>query len=217
MGVVFLIFQLARLIVTLYFNIYHRYSVTGKEKIPKDRPVIVASNHASYLDPPLVGLAFFPGRLKFIAGDWLFKLPIFGAFLRAMGSVPVSPENKNSSASLLKMVIGFLKDGHSVFICPEGQRTTTGELLPLEGGVAILSLKTGAPIIPTWSGGTFRAFAPHMKFPRPRKLYVAFGDAIDPAALPEELDEKGRRKYILDRLDEFYKKMDEEDRKKYSR
>ena len=212
-----MIYTITRLAITIYFNIYHRYSVTGKEKIPKDRPVIVASNHASYLDPPLVGLAFYPRYLKFIAGDWLFKLPIFGFFLRAMGSVPVSPENKNSSASLLKMVIGFLKGGTSVFICPEGQRTTDGNLQPIEGGVAILALKTGAPVIPTWAGGTFRAFAPHMKLPRPRKLYVIFGDPIDPARLPEELDEKAKRKYILDRIEEFYKKMDEEDRKKYPR
>ncbi|MCE5201849.1 MAG: 1-acyl-sn-glycerol-3-phosphate acyltransferase, partial [Synergistaceae bacterium] len=91
-----------------------------------------------------------------------------------------------------------------------------GTLQPLEGGVAIMSLKTGAPVIPTWVGGTFRALAPHMKFPRPRKLYVVFGDPIDPADIPEGLSEKEKRKYILNRIEAFYKEMDINDKEKYA-
>jgi len=209
------LYKLTLFIVTIYFNLYHRLTVTGKEKIPKDRAVIVASNHASYLDPPAVGYAFHPGRLKFVAWEKLFRVPIFGAYLRAMGSVPVSQDNKNSSAALLKHVIGFLEQGESVFICPEGHRTEDGTLQPLEGGVAIMSLKTGAPVVPTWVGGTFRALAPHMKFPRPRKIYVVFGDPIYPSEIPQDLSEKEKRKYILDRIESFYKEMDAKDRAQY--
>lgn len=189
--------------------------VYGKEKIPRDVPVIVAPNHASYLDPPVVGYAFLPGYLKFIAWDKLFKFRPFGAFMREMGAVPVSPENKNSSAGLLRLVIGFIKEGFSAFICPEGHRTLDGTLQPLEGGVAIMSMKTGAPVIPTYVGGSFRAMAPHMKFPRPRKLTVTFGDPIYPGALPEELDERGKRRYILEKIEEFYKAEDAKDKAKY--
>ena len=184
------VYFITRIIVTIYFTLYHRLSVYGREKIPKDRPVIVASNHASYLDPPVVGYAFFPSYLKFIAWDKLFRFRPFGAFLRAMGSVPVSQEDKNSSAALLRLVMGFIKEGYNVFICPEGHRTEDGRLQPLEGGVAIMSLKTGAPVIPTYAAGTWRALAPHMRFPRPCKLTVTFGDPIDPAQLPEGLNEK---------------------------
>jgi len=207
-----MLYNLTLLIVTVYFKLYHRLTVTGKENIPRDRPVIVASNHASYLDPPLVGYAFFPGHFKFVAWEKLFKVPIFGTYLRAMGAVPVSPDNKISSAGLLRMVMGFLEQGSSVFICPEGHRTEDGTLQPLEGGVAILSVKTGAPVVPVWSGGTFRAMAPYMKFPRPRKLYVVFGKPIDPGKLPENLTEKEKLKYILNKISEFYKEMDEKDR-----
>ena len=97
------VYFITRIIVTIYFTLYHRLSVYGKEKIPRDRPVIIASNHASYLDPPVVGYAFFPGYLKFIAWDKLFSFRPFGAFLRAMGSVPVSQQDKNSSAALLRL------------------------------------------------------------------------------------------------------------------
>lgn len=209
------IYYITLFLVSTYFTLYHRLSVYGKEKIPRDRTVIVAPNHASYLDPPVVGYAFYPEYLKFIAWEKLFSFPPLGAFLRAMGSVPVSPENKNSSAALLRLVMGFIEEGYNVFICPEGHRTENGRLQPLEGGVAIMSLKTGAPVIPTYAAGTYRALSPQMKFPRPRKLTVTFGDPIDPAALPEGLMEKEKLRYILDKIEEFYRAEDAKDKAKY--
>ncbi|MCF0248479.1 MAG: 1-acyl-sn-glycerol-3-phosphate acyltransferase [Synergistes sp.] len=209
------IYYITRVLVTVYFTLYHRLEVFGKEKIPGDRPVIVASNHASYLDPPVVGYAFFPNYLKFIALDRLFKFPPFGYYLRKMGSVSVSQQNKNSSAGLLRLVMGFINDGYNVFICPEGNRTEDGKLQPLEGGVAILSLKTGTPVIPTYVSGTYRALSRHMTFPRPCKLTVTFGDPIDPASLPEDMPEKEKRRYILDKIEEFYRAEDAKDKEKH--
>lgn len=212
-----MLYQITRFVLTLYFGIYHRLSVYGRENIPSGRHVILASNHASYLDPPVVGLAFYPRRLRFIAWDKLFRVPLLGPFLYAMGSVPVSPENKNSSGALLKMVIGFLEKKWDVFICPEGHRTEDGNLQPLEGGVSILSLKTGCPVVPVWAGGTYRALAPHMKFPRPRKITVTFGKAIDPLSFPPDMNDKEKRRFILESLEAFYKEMDEKDRAMYPR
>lgn len=210
-----IVYEITKFIVSIYFTLYHRLEIFGKEKIPRDRPVIVAPNHASYLDPPVVGYAFYPGYLKFIAWDKLFSFKPFGAFLRKMGTVPVSQEDKNSSAALLRLVMGYIKDGYSVFICPEGHRTEDGRLQPLEGGVAIMSLKTGAPIIPTYCSGTFRAMPPDKKFPRPKKLTVTFGDPIDPADIPAELPDREKRRWLLARLEEFYKTEDAKDKEKY--
>lgn len=210
-----IVYEITKFIVSIYFTLYHRLEIFGKEKIPRGRPVIVAPNHASYLDPPVVGYAFYPGYLKFIAWDKLFSFKPFGAFLRKMGTVPVSQEDKNSSAALLRLVMGYIKDGYSVFICPEGHRTEDGRLQPLEGGVAIMSLKTGAPIIPTYCSGTFRAMPPDKKFPRPKKLTVTFGDPIDPADIPAELPDREKRRWLLARLEEFYKTEDAKDKEKY--
>lgn len=212
-----MIYFITRWLVELYFKLYHRLSVYGKERIPADRQVILASNHASYLDPPAVGIAFYPRILKFVAWEKLFSFPLFGAYLRKMGTVPVSPDDKNSSAALLRMVMGFLKDGENVYICPEGHRTETGDLQPLEGGVAILALKTGTPVIPTWVGGSYRALAPHMKFPRPRKLTVSFGEAIDPADFPSDMPEREKRRKLLEGIEAYYKEMDAKDREKHPR
>lgn len=211
------IYQLTRILIALYFNLYHRLSIYGKETIPADRTVILAPNHASYLDPPVVGLAFYPRYLRFIAWDRLFKFAPMRYFLCQMGAVPVSQENKMSSAGLLRMVIGFLDEGNSVYIAPEGHRTYDGTLQPLEGGVAILSLKTGSPVVPTWVGGTYQALSRQMKFPRPRKITVTFGPAIDPKNLPETLSEKEKRELILSKIQVYYEMMDKKDREQYPR
>lgn len=210
-----LVYYIVRFVVAIYFHLYHRMSVYGKEKIPGSRSVIVAPNHASYLDPPLVGYAFYPRYLKFIAWDHLFSFKPFGAFLRTMGTLPVSQENKSSSAALLKAAIGYINEGFDLFICPEGHRTEDGQLQPLEGGVAIMSLKTGAPVIPVYCAGTYRALAPHMKFPRPCKLTVTFGDPIDPAAMPTDLPDRDKRRIILEKIEAFYKEEDAKDKAKY--
>ena len=78
-----------------------------------------------------------------------------------------------------------------------------------------MSLKTGAPVVPAYAAGTWRALPPHKTFPRPKKLSVIFGDPIDPAKLPEGLNEKEKRRYILSKIEEFYKEQDDIDKAKY--
>ena len=199
-------YQLARLFFRIYFLIYHRVGIRGLGQLmdfidsdPKGRTVILAANHASYLDPPLIGMAF-PRSLRFVAWDQLFKVPIFSSMIRALGAVPVSHENKNSAAGLLRQVIGFIEDGFNVLIFPEGERTPDGTLQPFEGGVALIALKTGAPIVPIWIEGTWEAYPVHKIFPRPHKVTLVFGKPILPEDLPDDLPEKEKRAALLDRL-----------------
>jgi len=205
-------YRLAQFVFRIYFLIYHRVSVRRMDELKRALAsarrgtVILAANHASYLDPPLVG-TIFPQRLRFVAWDGLFRVPILGALIRALGAVPVSPENKNSAAGLLRQVIGFIEEGRSVLIFPEGQRTLDGKLQPLEGGTALVALKTGAPIIPIWLEGTWDAYPPHYLLPRPRKITVIFGDPIRPDSLPAEMPEKEKRKALLDALQEALETM----------
>ncbi len=198
-----MLYRLAQAFFFLYFLIYHRVRILGWRELeafmatlPGGGPVILAANHASYLDPPAVGMAF-PRPLRFVAWDGLFKVPIFAALIRALGAVPVSHENKGSAAGLLRQVMGFLEDGFSVLIFPEGERTPDGSFLPLEGGVALLALKTGAPVVPVWIEGTWEAYPIHRRFPRPRKVTIRFGSPILPEHLPQDLPEKERRALLL--------------------
>lgn len=206
-------YMLARAFFFLYFLIYHRVSIRGLgelkkflRSIPNEGPVILAANHESYLDPPLVGMAF-PKPLRFIAWDGLFKSKFFSFLIRSLGAVPVSQENKTSAAGLLRQVMGFIADGFSVLIFPEGVRSPDGNLLPLEGGVALMAVKTGVPIVPIWIDGTWEAYPLQNKFPRPHKVALTFGTPIFPTDIPEDVPEKERRKILLDLLQSAFERM----------
>jgi 1-acyl-sn-glycerol-3-phosphate acyltransferase len=205
-------FRFAQIFCRIYFFVYHRVSIKGLGDFKKffnsrgGRPVILAANHESYLDPPLIGMVF-PKLLRFIAWDGLFKVPLLGFIIRALGAAPVNQENKNSAASLLRDVMGFIKDGYSILIFPEGQRSPDGRLQPLEGGVALISSKTGAPIVPVWLDGTFEAYPASFRFPRPHRVSVTFGEPILPEKLPAELPEKERRQALLNSLEDALTKM----------
>ncbi|MDR1482905.1 MAG: 1-acyl-sn-glycerol-3-phosphate acyltransferase [Synergistaceae bacterium] len=201
-----MLYRLARFLFWIYFLIYHRIIIRGMKELksflaslPPGSPVILAANHESYLDPPAIGMAF-PGPLRFVAWDGLFKSSLFAALIRALGAVPVSHENKNSAAGLLRTVIGFIEDGYSVLIFPEGERTPDGELRPLEGGVALMASKTGAPVVPVWIDGTWEAYPVHYRFPRPRRVTLTFGTPILLSALPSDAPEKDRRRMLLESI-----------------
>ena len=204
-------FRIAQIFFRIYFTLYHRVSVRGLPELKKflagrAGPVILAANHESYLDPPLVGM-LLPGAMRFIAWDGLFKIPVFASLIRALGAVPVSQENKSSAASLLRDVMEFIKNGYSVLIFPEGERSPNGTLMPFEGGAALISLKTGAPIVPVWMDGTFEAYPSSKKIPRPRRVAVTFGEPIFPDGLPRELSDKQRRAALLETLRETLVEM----------
>jgi 1-acyl-sn-glycerol-3-phosphate acyltransferase len=206
------LYRLAQILFRIYFFVYHRISIEGLGGLRKflasrkNAPVILAANHESYLDPPLVGM-LFPGPLRFVAWDGLFKFRPFGVLIGALGAVPVSQQDKNSAASLLRDVINFIKDGFSVLIFPEGERSPDGNMLPLSGGVSLISLKTGTPIVPVWIEGTFEAYPLFRLFPRPYRVSVTFGEAIFPEDLPDDMPDKERRETLLDALERALKKM----------
>ena len=194
-------FRMAQIFFRIYFFLYHRASIKGLPRLEKflaeygKKPVILAANHESYLDPPLIGM-LFPNPIRFIAWDGLFKVPIFAALIRALGAVPVNQKNKNLAASLLRDVMGFIKDGYSVLIFPEGERTPDGKLMPFEGGVALISSKTKTPIVPVWVD-TFEAYPLSKKIPRPWRVTVEFGEPIFPEEFQPDMPEKERREALL--------------------
>jgi 1-acyl-sn-glycerol-3-phosphate acyltransferase len=149
----------------------------------------------------------FPRRLRFVAWDGLFKVPVFSSLIRALGAVPVSQEDKNSAAGLLRLVVGFVESGYSVLIFPEGQRSPDGNLLPLEGGVSLIASRTNAPIVPIWIDGTWEALPMHLTFPRPRKVTITFGKPILPEDLPKDMPEKDRRRALLKLLQTALEKL----------
>jgi 1-acyl-sn-glycerol-3-phosphate acyltransferase len=124
---------------------YGRWRVIGREKIPRSGPVIVASNHVSFLDPPLVGAAI-RRECAFMARHDLFHHPVFRWYLPKLGAFPIHREVADRSG--LKLALEALKRERVLVLFPEGTRSIDGKLQRGEAGVALLVQKSGAPVVP---------------------------------------------------------------------
>ncbi|ACZ18671.1 phospholipid/glycerol acyltransferase [Thermanaerovibrio acidaminovorans DSM 6589] len=197
-----MVYYLTKAFLWIYFHAYHRLRVQGLDNVPASN-VILAPNHCSYLDPPVVGVAF-PRRITAIAWEGLFRSKPFALLITALGAIKVSQSDAVGAASVLKLSVELLKSGKDLLIFPEGRRSLTGELLPLEGGVALLSLKTGKPVVPVRIEGAFEALPPSGSFPKPHRIRVTFLPPIWPQAF-EGQDQKVAREMLLRRLTEALK------------
>lgn len=133
------------------FNVLGGTRVIGLENVPKDGPVLIAPNHVSHLDPPLVGCTC-PRLLKFMAKEELFRVPVLSPLIRSLGAFPVK-RGANDTAAIRK-TLDWLESGEAVLMFPEGQRgdgKTMGAVLP---GIAVLAKKTKAQIVPVGVSGT---------------------------------------------------------------
>ena len=187
-------------------TLYNRLSIRNAPTLPEGRPVIVASNHNSNLDPVVVGVAY-PRRLRYLAKEELFRVPVLSCIIRHLGAIPVSREDEVRAGVVLRTLLDILSMGEDILIFPEGSRSFDGKLQPLEGGVAMLALHSKAPVLPVFIKGTFEAMPRGCSFPKPKKIEVVFGTLIDPLDLPNDMKDKQKRYDILDRLEKQFKEM----------
>ncbi|MFH1361482.1 MAG: lysophospholipid acyltransferase family protein [bacterium] len=131
-----------------------RCEVSGIENIPKDKALIFAANHQGAADILLV-LAALPTTFRFAIKKELFKVPIFGWYLKKAGYFPIDRKLILSAYRTVENIIEYIKAGESVLIFPEGTRTKTGELGRFKRGSLLAALKSGAPIIPIAISGSF--------------------------------------------------------------
>lgn len=158
----------------LILKVYNRCSVRWLAPLDPNERVIVACNHASNLDPIVVG-SFFPRRLRYFAKEELFRSWFLGTSIRALGAVPVSRADNASAAGALKGFMKLYREGSDILIFPEGGRSQDGRLQPLEAGVALIAAHERAPILPAFIKGSFDAMPPGLPFVRPSKIAVTFG------------------------------------------
>jgi 1-acyl-sn-glycerol-3-phosphate acyltransferase len=166
------------------FRWFCRLKVRGREHVPRSGPVIVAANHRSMLDVPLIVLAS-PRRVHFMAKAILFENRLLAWAFHGMGGFPVRRDRADRHA--LEVAAAILGREDVVGIYPEGTRSKTEEMLPFMGGVAWLALRTGAPIVPCGIAGTERGAghaassggsAGRLPIPRRRDVTIRFGAPI---------------------------------------
>src|SRR5580693_7498453 len=154
------------------YAVYFRWRVFNPERVPQTGGVILAANHASFLDPPLVGSGL-KRDINYLARESLFRFPVVGRILHSWNSVPV--DRDGGGAKGLKIILGRLLDGAGIILFPEGTRTPDGKLQPARAGIGLVVAKSQAPVVPVRVFGTFEAFGRNVKFPRPKRIAVKYG------------------------------------------
>ena len=153
----------------------------GFRGVPSTGALVVVANHASFLDPVLVGVST-RRRLHFLARSSLFQFAPFGALIASLGAIPLDREGMGRGG--LRSAWEVLKGGGAVLLFPEGTRSRDGTLAPLRSGALRLAQRSGAELLPVWIEGSQRALPRGSWFPRPKRVVVRFGETyrIAPAA-----------------------------------
>ena len=163
-----MLYKILKLIFIFIYSVIFPTTTIGKENVPKDGAVILASNHLSNWDPPLVG-AFISRHLAYMAKEELFRVPILKYVSKAVHTFPV--KRGASDRSAIKTALTMLKAGECICMFPEGTRSKDGNLHKGAPGVALIAAKSKATVIPVAITGTFKL--------KPfRKITVVYGKPI---------------------------------------
>jgi len=150
-----MLYYISRAIFEMLMRLLFRIRVSGTEHIPSP-PFIITSNHASLLDPPLVGIACKKYQVDFMAKKELFDAPILGSWTRNVGCIEV--RRGENSVKSLKEAIRRLREGHVVGIFPEGTRSSDGSLQEAKRGIGFLIGRAAVPVVPVYVEGSAEAF-----------------------------------------------------------
>ncbi len=161
-----------------FFRLFYDLRVYGRGNIPKKGSFIVAPNHESHLDPPLIGVAILK-PLRYFAKIELFRANIlFSLLIRSQGAVPISPSAKDLKR-LFRWVEYFKKTNQPFVLFPEGERTRDGQLLAPKPGIGLLVQYLKLPVLPVYIEGTFEALPRGAKWISPSKIRVFIGKPMD--------------------------------------
>ena len=175
-------YDLTKASVARALRLLCRPVITGLENLPQDGPVIIASNHLSFLDSVIIS-AFMPRRVKFIAkAEYVNSPGIKGKLMREafefIDIIPVTRGQQSESVAALDPAVEHLKQGNVFGIYPEGTRSRDGYLYRGHSGVAYLAYVTGAPVVPVGLIGTQRLQPPGATMIRPAKFEMHVGEPI---------------------------------------
>lgn len=183
---------ISKLLVRIYFRLYHRYEVLGQEHLPPQPPVFVLTNHVSNLDVPAFALADPYAGSCLVAKESLTRTPVVKQILNSWGAIPVSRDGRDSAA--LRQVLQKLREGRLVAIAAEGTRNRDGllgETNPVLARLAIQASASGIPLLPVVAVGTYACMPKGAWLPRPGKVKVLIGPRFDLGYLKSRPKDEG--------------------------
>lgn len=162
----------ARIGTTLLFDL----KIFDRGNVPRSGGVILAANHQSYLDPVLVAVHLCR-PVSFMAKSELFTNRYFGWLIRTLHAYPVRQGEGDVGA--VKETIRRLQEGYAVNIYPEGSRTETGQIGPMEKGIALVIRRAAVPVVPVAIEGSFAAWPKARRLFRGRPIRVIYGKPMN--------------------------------------
>ncbi|MCD8123861.1 MAG: 1-acyl-sn-glycerol-3-phosphate acyltransferase [Lachnospiraceae bacterium] len=157
-------------------------TVIGRENIPDDRPVLYVSNHRSYFDI-IIGYCEVKGLCGFVAKKEFRKIPLLSHWMVRLHCLFLDRENMREGMKTILAAIDLIKNGVSIWICPEGTRNHSEELLPFKEGSFKIAEKAGCPIIPVAFTHTDEVLENHFPWIHPHAVTLEFGAPIETATL----------------------------------
>lgn len=205
-----MVYIISRFICSFLCHIFFGLKITGRKFIPKKGGCIIASNHLSFLDPPLVGSSvnrptYFMGKSE------LFKTNFSAFLLTQFHTFPVKRDGQDHRA--ISQAVKFLKCGHVLVIFPEGGRNIDGTK-EIQLGVGFLAQLANVPVVPTLVIGSDRALPHGAKFIKMHKVEVRFGAPLYPQEFAST-NLKGKELYqavtqrVMDKISELKNKNED--------
>jgi 1-acyl-sn-glycerol-3-phosphate acyltransferase len=178
-------YTIARWLVGLVFRIVWRPEVVGQEHVPRSGPVIIASNHLSFIDSVVIPLVI-PRRVRFLAkaeyfeGSGLRGL-VSRVFFGMVDAVPIHRTGNRDAVASLEAGLAVLRDGSAFGLYPEGTRSRDGRLYRGRTGVGWLAMASGAPVVPVTLIGTEKIQPIGKRLPRVHRIRVVISEPVDPS------------------------------------
>ena len=205
-----LTYKLIAVTIRLILRFNGGLDTKGTDNVPSEGGVIIASNHISYLDPPLLG-SVLPRLATFMARKGLFDVPVLGRMI-TRAAFPIDREKPRPST--IKNAVRRLKKGALIVMFPEGRRNETGQLLEARRGVGMIATMSNVPIVPALIIGTDKALPVNAKWLKRNKISVIFGKPIYHKSFTESTDSPSHIKH--DKISDNVMSAIKELQKKYA-
>ena len=153
---------------------FFKFRVHGSENLPQEGPIVLVSNHVSYMDPIVVGVAV-SRPLRYMAKEELFG-GFSGRVLKALGAFPVKRAGMDKMA--IRKALKLLSEGDALLVFPEGTRGNGVKLGQVKDGVGMIICKSNVPAIPVVISGTEKALPRGSRWPKRCLIEVRFGSLI---------------------------------------
>lgn len=196
------LYWLSHRLVWWFLRGFYRIEIRGTENIPWRGPVVLAANHCSFLDPPVLAMVSPNRNVRFMARDTLYSNPFARWFFPRVGLIAL--DRTRGDLAALRTAISSLKGGDVVALFPEGTRSPDGQLKEAKGGIGFLIAKSQAPVVPVRIFGTYEAMPKGSARLRRSRITVRIGSVITPddirAAMSDKSDYAAAAALVMTRI-----------------